>query len=266
MNERNIQALTERIDSWLALAGRIAGDSDPDTIHDFRVASRHLLSISPLITEQSDSRWPAKVKKYLKALNRLRDLQVLRERLQETDDAVAAMFEAAIAEALEQWQATGRHGVPERLKAELQHDLDRALKQLKNAPGGFADAVQRLCDSHCNRVLECLEAADISRPESLHRLRIAYKSFRYLITFLHDAGVLSEADREALKHWQEMLGRIQDDEVALEWLELHLPQQREWIERIGSESAELRQQFEREREQLRALITNQLSLSLAERI
>jgi len=260
MNERNIRAVTERIDSWLLLAKRIARHNDPDTIHDFRVASRHLLAIAPLITEKPDSHWTAKVKKYLKALNRLRDLQVLRERLGEAGKTSALLLDEAISAALNQWQKTRLHGVPGNLNAELRHDLHQALQRFGNSSAGFVDVVQRLCNSHCNRVLERLAVADTSRPETLHRLRIAYKSFRYLITFLHDAGVLPEADREALKHWQDLLGRIQDDEVALEWLQQHIPNQKEWIERVSRESETHKQQFVLEREALRMLVAKQLPL------
>ena len=72
------QALQKRVQTYLDLAELSRNDHSVETIHDFRVSSRNLLAVEPLLRCVSEtSQWKKMVRKYLKSLSQLRDTQVL---------------------------------------------------------------------------------------------------------------------------------------------------------------------------------------------
>ena len=76
---------------------------------------------------------------------------------------------------------------------------------------------------------------------------------RYLATFLHGAGVIDVLDILNLKYWQDLLGAIQDLEVGIKWLQ-ESSNSADLIEQLKEESADLKQKFSDQEEQLEEFI------------
>jgi len=68
-------------------------------------------------------------------------------------------------------------------------------------------------------VLERKKALDESDPMTIHRMRIAFKKFRYMVELLKSTGYsISDARMEEMRQFQQSMGRIQDMKVLLERL------------------------------------------------
>lgn len=197
-------------------------------VHDLRVAARRLLAFVEAARLLESSRKPLKVRDQLKDLigsfNKLRDAQVmlanldahmdeepslkplrqhllgrelrlLREARQAADD-----FEAA---ALKRRLASLRRRLAERL---AQPDLD--VDPFAAVDEAFAVVVSRD------------QAAKADQPETIHRVRLAFKKFRYRLEIVQAA--VPGLPKNHLKHldtYQTIVGRIQDAETFLALLD-----------------------------------------------
>lgn len=255
-----VTTVERRVIRYLELAKRIHAHHDPDTIHDFRVASRNLLVTAPLLAGHSHLAWQRQVKNWLKSLNRLRDLQVLEERLRGNAD-VSDILKAKVEYALRRWERECHQVVPKPFRQELNEVCQQAISRISRSPAQFETDLKWQYDAIRTRLIARLDEADTARPATLHRLRIAYKSFRYMVALLHDAGALSGLDWDALKRWQDILGAIQDDEVAIAWLLENRLQESELIRSIQLHSEQLRQQFHAELLQFRKFVAGLFKVS-----
>jgi len=69
------------------------------------------------------------------------------------------------------------------------------------------------------RVIQLYERVDPAQPDTIHRLRIAFKKFRYMVESVHP--ILEGFAEDYLKRmhdYQALMGDIQDMEVALQKL------------------------------------------------
>jgi CHAD domain-containing protein len=69
------------------------------------------------------------------------------------------------------------------------------------------------------RVKQRYSAADIARPATIHRVRVAFKSFRYMVEIVHP--LLRNFPAENIKRmndYQSLMGEIQDAEVFTQTL------------------------------------------------
>jgi len=246
--KRVARALQQRIDEYLLRLRQMNARQDEKTTHRFRIASRNLLAVYPLFPDEAKAlRWKGKVKKGLRRLNRLRDLHALQSRVTGHD----AMLMMEIMGERQAYEPAGRH-------ADLERLLNDSGKMAEHFIAHHTEAFsRRLRDEWFKvhaRLGECLLAADGNRPKTLHSLRVAYKSFRYLLTFLHDIGELPELDEAQLKSWQDLLGKIQDSEVASAWMAEHQLQDTPVARAIEEESVRLRHYFMHERPHFRNFI------------
>lgn len=240
-----IGSLNQRVEHYLELASRTLRNFDPDTIHDFRVASRNLMVIAPWLTDDPDAAvWYRQVKRSLKMLNGLRDLQVLKERLEMEGEAIDALLDEQISHELKRWNRESPKLASKQFRDHMTRGYGHFSDTIERSPGRLDRMIARECQSVRERLLARLNEVDTTRPRSLHKLRIAYKSFRYLVAMLHDVGALPELNPDEFKHWQDILGAIQDDEVACAWLIEYFPQKRELIRSIRIDSERLRDQFQ----------------------
>lgn len=253
--EKTASVVKRRVDHYLELAERVHAHHDADTIHDFRVASRNLLVVAPLIADQPHPAWHGEIKNWLKALNHLRDLQVLEERLQSNAE-VQRMLKQKIEHALQAWKRARSQVAPKPFRHELKEVCRQAIYRIRRSPEKFEADLSRQYDAIHKRLVARIDEVDTTRPETVHRLRVAYKSFRYLCALLHDAGALPDLNWEELKQWQDHFGAIQDDEVASAWLQENRPQERELIRSIQLHSEQLRQRFQAELPQFRKFVTD----------
>jgi CHAD domain-containing protein len=199
---------------------KIQQESSAPHVHSFRIVCRELLACYPLFKPVKSSRhWRKPLRKALNELNRLRDLQQMREQHAELAEALEPLIEKARA----RWQryAPGLH------EPRFCHALQKSERWLENpacCPADLLANAWRLWQHNLRRVKRRLQKASAEDLSSLHRLRIRYKALRYLLELLQKSGVSLPGDHSVLKPWQDMLGAVEDfRSMSLLVMELGLP-------------------------------------------
>ena len=198
--------------------------------HDLRVGIRRLLAALELALALDEELLPARLlrdlKRVLDALSPLRDLEIQRQAL----------------EGQELPESTRRE-LTKRL-ARREHKVRRALKKrvedfpLRRSEAAVASACAVLDAGDGDRTQSAKlavvgaiarrywafdrrrRAASDAGMKELHRVRIAFKKYRYVVEL--GAPLLkpiSEQSREAMKLFQDQLGALQDSTVVLELLD-----------------------------------------------
>jgi CHAD domain-containing protein len=197
-----------------------------EAVHDFRVAARRLLSFLDLLrTVVQDPRVQKTrriLKKQLDNLDDLRDMQVLLADIYETIHETPA---------LQPFQEYLQHK-----EKKLLRTAHKEIKSLKLA--GLSRRIQKL-----SKTIDALKQTDLDlslflavdeayvivnqryalidprQPASIHRLRIAFKKFRYMVEVIYPILQNSMPDYlERMHNYQTTMGDIQDMEVALQEL------------------------------------------------
>ena len=247
------QALQKRVQTYLDLAELSRNDHSVVTIHDFRVSSRNLLAVEPLLRCVSEtSQWKKMIRKYLKSLSQLRDTQVLHGNLYGHDQFDTLLLEQ-MKLSLEEWRAISKNIVDVHFQNNLNASIEIFCSEIKADPPLFNRTAALQWSKTFQKVKMAIQQANYIDPSSLHKLRIRYKSMRYLATFLHGAGVIDVLDIPELKYWQTLLGDIQDLEVGIKWIE-ESNNSADMVEQLKEESANLRQKFSDQEEQLEEFI------------
>jgi len=225
----------------LAESEPIARDgSDPEGVHDMRVATRRLRAAFQVMEETV---WQRKVcRKFRRdlrglanALSMVRDSDVFLQHLDEylakqTPEAVGEL--AVLREVVVKRRDKGREEMHERLDSKkTQRVLEKLEAFLHTLGAGVADAaaddhealpvlVSHFAGSAVWRRYEKLQAYETVLPGdilTLHRLRVAAKRLRYTVGFFEDAlSPEAKTLSKQLSEVQDYLGDLHDHQVAVD--------------------------------------------------
>ena len=201
-------------------------DFSEKTVHKLRVATRRLIAqllivgcITPVGTPEMARRV---LKRRLKALGELRDTHVqrlfiqsrmarfpelilvedvLRRRERRLQKAAAGKVKGFKTRKLEKWILTLQLHLA--MTPQADGRPDQLLKPVTQATTkAFATLVSRR------------KAIDPAYPQTIHRTRIAFKKFRYMVESLSpDFTGLGKRQLRALAHYQQRMGTLQDLEI-----------------------------------------------------
>jgi len=231
-------ALQTRWESYCAQLQRCREEPTEEAVHELRVATRRLIAqlflLSAVVPGAAPGNAHRFLKERLKALGELRDVQMLRRffdgqtsafpELILVRDALARLERRLIKLAgrqvarfksrkLENWIA----GITDDLTA---NSGSRRVQRALHA------AVLRATDNAFREVVERRLAIDALDLRTIHRPRVAFKKFRYMVESLSPAITgLGRKQLGALARYQRKMGAIQDLGVILscvtEYLENH---------------------------------------------
>jgi CHAD domain-containing protein len=197
------------------------------SVHQLRIHTRRLLSlldlIEPLAQSENVQMTRRSLKKHLRRLAELRDTHVqaraIRKDLPAFPEARTLCDwlterERRLTKRLRKKMAGARIGDLKEGIAALQQRL-RARSQTQTVPGKPFLTVMAAVDKAFAAVAALHAAIDPAVPETIHRTRIAFKRFRYMVEAL--APVLPETtpNIKSLQAYQTLMGDIQDVEVLL---------------------------------------------------
>jgi CHAD domain-containing protein len=209
----------------------------PSAIHAFRVETRRLVSTLELLGGFLPVRRVEKAQRILKrhrdAFDDLRDTQVQLEAVGSMQRAFPALrpFYASLREREEGLTRktckkftrvrTGRLGkVVAACRAEVEAQLSKCT------PRKALAVLLRSVDRAFRRTRQLRGRIDVSDTWTIHRTRVAFKKFRYMVEALAEhLPAIKEERLAAMRQYQTMMGEIQDAEVLLATLHKFLLQQ-----------------------------------------
>jgi CHAD domain-containing protein len=194
-------------------------------IHDFRVSIRRMTSFLFLLSNFSDVPYldelQKTLKKILKSLNPVRDSQVEVLMLKNLIFKFPVLYtfyihllnqELALAEkAAKIIEETDIEGIDS-----LIFFLKLHIKEKFEYIGFSIDKLNEIKKSAYDDLINKYSYASIVDPESIHKVRLALKKFRYIEEAIKPLNKLPKAKLKKMKSLQDLLGEIQDYTVIID--------------------------------------------------
>lgn len=208
-----------------------------EAIHDSRVEARRLLATVELLGAFLSDRELQKARRVLKqqldTFDPLRDTQVQLVyvgRMTRAFPAARGFREWLLkreARFTREARKTVKHIHTKRLTRRLAAFEEEIRHRRKHTTHDLAfAAVQRAMDRAFAQVARLCQRVAAADTETIHRTRIAFKRFRYMVEALSPLlSVVTDQHRRAMRGYQSMMGDIQDVEVMLAALDKFLRKQ-----------------------------------------
>jgi CHAD domain-containing protein len=217
-----LKALDTRWEKIRKESHRVRRKYSEESVHDLRVASRRLIAVLETLKKVHNAsairECRRRVKKLLDGLSPLRDLNVQRVRISALLDRYPQLknFEKSLA--AKESQTAGK------VQKLLKHTskLNRAVVHVRRhaRKGTSSDEILKVIDERFQRVLALADRIDPSDTTTIHRLRLAFKKFRYTCEVARPIirKRVSASRLDEFHEFQTMMGDIQDVEVLSERL------------------------------------------------
>ena len=193
-----------------------------EAIHDLRVATRRLLALFDLLRSITPHKRIQKIRRELKDqlddLDHLRDVQVLLVDASEFINEIPGLKSIQ-----EHWQQEEKKLMRQTRKLVKARDIKSLSKRVEKVRDmvrdlpeeNLADQILTAVDEAYARLVQFHALLDAENIPGIHKLRIAFKKFRYSVEIVHP--LLSEfptANFKRMHDYQSRMGDIQDMEVA----------------------------------------------------
>ena len=234
------EGLASRWQSYRKQLHHCQEECSEEAVHELRVATRRLLAQFTLLSwvEPSTPIEKARriLKRHLAALGDLRDIHVQRLFLEQK----AARFPELVLfhawlERRERCLVKSAAGQVSRFKTrKLEKSISALIADLTVNAGGArrqtrleSTVLQAAAEAFAEAVARC-RAINLAEPDTIHRTRVAFKRFRYIMESLAPGLTgLSKRQLRALACYQRKMGLIQDLEVMQTCLTNYLRENQE---------------------------------------
>jgi CHAD domain-containing protein len=223
-----VQSLDDRWQSYRATLKRCQKKYSAAAVHDLRVATRRLISMLDLLrTLKPDGglrQARRRLKKHLELFGPLRDVQVQLLTVEEmlpSFPELQGFYDRLVKRERQLVKRLSAQvkGVKTRKVAKAMRAIAKQLPALLTTPAmqqeKCATAIAAV-NVAFGRVVERRHAIDSADMTTIHRMRVAFKKFRYMVEIL--APVLEHVTTKRLKAlnaFQDSMGHIQDIDVLL---------------------------------------------------
>jgi CHAD domain-containing protein len=199
-----------------------------ETIHDLRVAARRFLALLDIITGLTPRPRVKELRRFLKKqldeLDELRDAQVM---LAEAGRRLRAIPQLDAFQAyLEKRAMSLTRSARKKLRDSRPSDLGKLVKRMRTvaeqhtADVRFFERLLQSVDDAYSGVVRAVGKLDAADPATVHRVRIAFKRFRYTIETLQPLLPDYPKPYVARMHaYQDAMGRVRDTTVFLDALQ-----------------------------------------------
>jgi CHAD domain-containing protein len=229
LNARLAAALHERWRTFHQALKRCRQKFSTRAVHECRVEARRLLSnldlIQSLAPQERFRKGRRPIRKCLKLLQPLRDVQVQENLARQSAIASFPLIRLELAKQRRRYRKKAVRGIKS-LEVQRARDLSEKMEELLYHERAMAEEaairqglLKRLTGLY-RTVIELRRDIDPGNVETIHRVRVAFKKFRYTIEPVR--GLLKEfssASMQDIKSLQEALGSLQDTDVYLRWLD-----------------------------------------------
>ena len=222
-----VKRLDDCWDRYRAELKRVRGEFANEYVHDLRVAIRRLVAAIEVgraaIHQKKLKKSRRLLKTHLDAFDTLRDIQVqlaFAEELQEETPEIAPycdtlrerekLLASRLARRVKEFSSTGISRQVARLRLAL---LQQDVATVEVAVWSSLDEAYAIVQQRQLTV----RAED---PRTIHRTRLAFKKFRYLVEGIYPLMVNPPADYlRRLHDYQAAMGEVQDAEIGLQMLD-----------------------------------------------
>lgn len=226
VNQLLLEALDQRWKNYRTELKRCRSEFSNEAVHDLRTAARRMLAFIRLLNSISPRPRLQKLnrafKDQLDEFDDLRDTQVILAEISETLQELPQLQE--FQDHLQGVEKSLLKTLRKKLKVIDLFDVSKRIRRMRES---------LKTESNGDLVLQVLQAVDDAflitkqrqnwinpaQAATIHRVRIAFKSFRYMVEIIHP--LLQNFPPENLKHmhdYQALMGEIQDVEVIMETL------------------------------------------------
>ena len=224
-----INAVESRWDSYLKQLRACKKEFSVDSVHHLRVATRRLITqyflIGCVASGEKTPKMCKKLKSRLKILGEVRDAQIQRVFI---DQQLARFpFLAPFHEVLRRRENRLVKDVASDVDGFKNHKLNHwtreLCKQIHNWPQNAekrdeltAEVLGALADAFTS-VVRCRQSIDPANSQTIHRTRVAFKKFRYMVEALSpDFTGLGKGQLRRFGDYQSRMGNLQDLEILEE--------------------------------------------------
>ena len=205
---------------------RVRAEFSNEAVHDLRSATRRILTLIQLLNSISPRQRLQKLarafKEQLDAFDDLRDTQVILAEISEILHELPALDE--FQKQLQADELKMLRVLRKRLRkweiAEIARRIDKTRLSLESSPDADLESqILQAVDDAYLLARQRLEWVDPARSSTIHRIRIAFKAYRYMVEFVHP--LLNGFPKENLRkmyEYQFLMGEIQDAEVFAQTL------------------------------------------------
>jgi CHAD domain-containing protein len=219
-----LSALDQRYEKYLYEYKRCTDVFSEEAVHQLRVTARRLLALIELLQEVTPSRELQKLrltfKNQLDSLDDLRDTQVMLTEIARTLKSLPELTRLyTFLQKREQRLLTkAEHIVTDYKMGSLNRRMGNVREDL--AKPDYLPELERqlmaVVDNAWKKVKQRTSRVDPAQPASIHRVRIVFKKFRYMVEIIHPLLPGFSEDQLKLMHaYQSAMGEIQDVEVFL---------------------------------------------------
>ena len=226
VNQLLLEALDKRWKNYRAELKRCRAEFSNEAVHDLRVAARRMLALVQLLNSIAARPRLQKLnrafKDQLNQFDDLRDTQVMLAEISETIKELPQLqkFQYHLQIVEEDLLKTLR----KKLKVIDLFDVSKRIRKTRESLETNSDdelALQTLqAVDHAFLVTKQRHSwIDSAQPATIHRVRIAFKAFRYMVEIIQP--LLKDFPPDNLKHmndYQSLMGEIQDVEVIMQTL------------------------------------------------
>ena len=217
-----INSLNEYLTLYLDLTTNLRISYDENSIHDLRVAIRRLISLLIIIGEirysNICSNLIVRLRQQLKEFNRLRDTQVELEeiRLKSLTFPELLLFTPELVATEQKYILKLKTNIANFDIIDIQKNvnlLQNFIQENIHQNENLYEIAYRAAHSAYQKVISRFHQAASNDLDSIHKVRLVFKKFRYIVEVIQPFTRLTKADINKFKYFQTLLGSIQDNTV-----------------------------------------------------
>jgi len=220
-------ALQDRWDKYTQELARCREAFSEEAVHDLRVATRRLLALIDLIGVLYPNVQVQKLlltfKDQLDSYDDLRDTQVMLLEVGQRVQAIPSL--ATFQRFLTKREKNLLRLAEKNIQRYKLNNLEKRLSALHKAmlktkePEAFLDQVLQTLDQVYASVLKRYQRIDPNIPPTIHRVRVRFKKFRYMLECIYPfLPNFPQSNLRTMHDYQTLMGNIQDKEVLLSTL------------------------------------------------
>lgn len=223
-NRLLLEAIDTRWEKYREQIKTCRREFSEEAVHDLRVASRRLLALVDLIRAVMPHPRLQKIRKALKGqldeFDALRDTQVMLVEISETIETLPELkpLQQTLQKRERRLLREAEDVVEDLKPSGIARRLERARAGIAEARPSleFDGLVLQAVDEAFGAVLQRYGWINPAQPATIHRARIAFKGFRYMVEIAHPLlPGFPQANFKRMHDYQTAMGEIQDVEVFL---------------------------------------------------